>query len=190
MAREESRPRIIEDGSTGDSLTINPNGSLIGRTSLEQHLCKGTLYAATAVHTFSGTTFENKILLRNPSGSGKNIYFYDLKHLLDLSSSITTLHSLYVAVYRNPTVSSNGATISPRNRKSDASDSAVLLINRDPTITAVGTLIVGDVASNGAQNHINHIVLAPGNSYLLQLAVANSADAAYTILNWGEGDTE
>jgi hypothetical protein len=137
---------------------------------------------------FSGTTLENKILLRNPVGSGKNIIFSSIKHMLDLNTSIASVHDLFVGVFRNPTVTANGGVLPTRNKKSGGSDTSTLLVNQNPTTSTIGILVTGDVVANQRHSDIKNLLLEPGDSYLIQLAVSDTGDGAFTILEWHEED--
>lgn len=182
------KSRIVIEGPDGTDLNINDNNTITTLSHPELLARNGNFFSTVDAHTFSGTTFENKILLRNPTGSGKNVYFFKLKHVIDLSSSIATLHDLFVVIYRNPTVTANGGVLQTRNVKSGQSDTSVLLVNQNPTISSVGTLITGDMTSNAEPSTLNHLILEPGDTYLISLAVSNSSDGAYSIINWGEED--
>lgn len=154
--------------------------------TLQEHfLRRGLLYASFDAHTFSGATYENKVLLRNPSGSGVNCIFFFMDAFFDLAATTSQLNQVFMEIRRDPTWSATGAARATVNRRAGSSDTTNLLVNNNPTITALGTIVggYGDINKTASEKGL---ILTPNTTYLIRLRVNVTANSIITRVVWAE----
>jgi len=125
------------------------------------------------------------LLLRNPNGSGKTLYF----HLGYAGTSITNVAAVF-KLYANPTVTVVGTTVTPRNRNVGGAGAAVGLVTTTPTVSALGNKLTS--LSLGQNN--NSVVFAedfsiaiqPNNSLLLTGDPSSNNREAIIAVSWKE----
>lgn len=163
---------------------VNASGNLLAPT-VEQtcslfNLLYTAAFPAKIVHALSGIMFsfqynltvsasseDEFMLIRNPSGSGKNLI------ICEASFDIRTADAEGMfGVYLNPTITNNGTTRTILNMKSGGAAPTAAIGSTVPTTTNFGSRIIyiGRENGGGAVNTIPAlvgIVIAPGNSLLI-----------------------
>lgn len=103
-------------------------------------LAEGDRYIAFRKIQGLGTSAQEDILIRNPSGSGV---------IVAIDAPITdTTARVETELRKNVSVSDPGTSITPRNARVGYSDDATALVNQDVTYTG-GTLINDSFAGSG-----------------------------------------
>lgn len=162
----------ITDPSTGDQASVDTQKRLyIGREGTFQLDCEKKRLYGLVTETNIATAVETRlILIRNPGGSGKVLYFQRLTVLL----TNTANSSGVIRVYLAPTISANGtaATIVNTNIGGGGAASAMTAFTT-PTITANGTFAYatrvqgGDGAQPTEINFEGSIAINPGVDLLV-----------------------
>lgn len=179
-------------GHVGDALKTSisaiPTVDVVSQDSAQYYCDTNQLYSAAADINCVTASTDNRILLfRNPSGSGKKIFVWAI-----VAGSTVTNVAIQFKVFANPTITSNGSTITayPRNI-GNSQPSAVGLVTSLPTITANGGFISNiSVGQNTASSIIFDssfsVCIQPGNSILLTgNPTSNNRNAAVSII-WAE----
>lgn len=165
MAREDGI--WLQDWDTGDNLKVNPSGSINVQDISSSYAEQDKLYSIAAEINLSGIGEVNAFLFRNPSGSGKTVYLTKL--ITCLISSVGA--EVRVRVYKSPTVTSNGASITVSPARIGGSPPASLsLCTALPTISSRGTLIRVFNSANTSTftNEIDsRIIVEANNSFLI-----------------------
>lgn len=168
MAREESRSRIIEDGTTGDNMAVNPDGSINQdikkyggvATSLGQKVMASSLpvtmasnqpaipvsmtnasqirYSSVVQNFNLGTSGTEYPILLMRNPSGSGMAA--LIRLLGMNN-ITKTQTAIFRVYANPTVTSVGTTVPARYLVIGGISVAKTLITSSPVISAFGEVL-------------------------------------------------
>lgn len=154
-------------------------------TLQEQFLRRGKLFSTVRALSFTGTTVEDKILIRNPSGSGVNLILFDIQIVLSLAATTPQMNQMIGYLYRGPTITANGTSLTPRNMKSGQSDTVQSNWYSSPTISARGVLITGADGIN-ATARIPVTILEPNNDYLISVQVNDSANGGYAGIIFAE----
>lgn len=85
---------------------------------------------------------------------------------------VTATNGASLEVYENPTYS-GGSTTTPYNNNRGSSNTAQTVVKKNPTVSADGTKLFGEVAASGdeagAQERGQELVLTGGNEYLFRL---------------------
>lgn len=139
-------------------------------TSSEYDYTANDLYfQAHHEHTPGDLNENDKILLTNPSGSGKTLL---------LSKFVSTGYGKSIGatwrLYDNPTITANGTALTLINRKLGSSVTSDMNVYYDPTISARGTLLQSISASDNMTTIIDvkFSIHVPANrSVLLTLDV-------------------
>lgn len=123
---------------------------------------KGISYiSTTGIVNINSLSEIPVFLMRNPSGSGKKSF------ITNISFGIEGAASGILRVYKNPTFSNIGTSVTPNNLLIGGT---VSLINtaKQPTITSNGTLIFPRfVSSSNASHEMDKILLLPENKIIL-----------------------
>jgi hypothetical protein len=166
-------------GNIGDSLKVISSNYGV--------LSFGLLFSAAAdVNATTAGTNNPLILIKNPTESGKNIFIWSCR----LGSSVTNT-SMGFKFFINPTITTNGTTLTPVNRNVGGSNPATISQAFTlSTISASGTLLdIADVGQNNSSIGTNQdltIILNPGNNLLITGSPSsNNRNASVTIV-WQE----
>jgi len=129
---------------------------------------------------------ENKvILLRNPSGSGKNLFLG-----ISILDMLTKGGQATIRMYKNPTITSVGTAVTPISSRLGGNGASVMTLYSAPTISANGTRVatysVGKDASSLSLDFKFGLELTPGNDILITGSPdANNRTVAVTF-QWVE----
>jgi len=126
-------------------------------------------------------------LLKNPTGTGIDLHQYKTF----LGSAITAV--LFMRVYRNPTITTNGTSQTPVNMKS-SNGAGVGLAYTIPTISARGTLIrttiigstVGATATSYSNDYDLGLQLEPNENLLITVESSINNTPVYVSHLWAE----
>lgn len=136
-----------------------------------------------------GILTESPILLvRNPAANTLDVFLEKLTMTITSTNAPTIVFRLYL----NPTITTNGTTITPRNKFHKASPvAATALVTSSPTISVNGTLLYTwtvDANSNYIYEHNFCFgeIFDQAQSCLLTAQVSLAAGAVSTTLEWRE----
>lgn len=115
-----------------DHSLTNPSEIFIAK-----RIADGTVFSVAAdINMATGDAENPVILLRNPAGSGKTIYIRRITY------GVSTNNVYIVAkLYKTPTISVNGTTITPQNLLVGSGTASVILATTLPTLSSNGTLV-------------------------------------------------
>jgi len=130
--------------------------------------------AVSEVSTTLGTTETSLLLLKNPAASGKTI---KIKRI-ELGNFVNIISSIRFRLYFNPTITSNGGTLTPQTLTIGGSGTSVALLFTLPTTTANGTKLYAWQVPDSTSS----ITLNVPIDYELLLS------PNYTLLFTGQGD--
>lgn len=197
MAREEARARVIEDSSTGTNMVVNSDGSInvntvLGPSSPPTASTISELVKDEKVFTVAGTVnmtsagADNPLfLIRNPSGSGKDLYVYRSSYGVDIENNYANF-----GLYYDPTITSVGTAHSIRLNRIGGTATSSMLVYTLPTLSSNGILIdTHEVASNG--NSIDvladfSIHLRPGKDLVITGDPKSNNRSAVITFTWVE----
>jgi len=155
--------------------------------TLEEHfLRRDLLYCAPATLSFSGTGWLDKILIRNPSDSGKNIIVFMTKAYLDLAATTNQLNAINCRVFKGPTITADGTTVNTRNLTVGGSNTTQLEVYSDPTISVNGQALFRCAAINNGVDLCTPFKIEPNNEVLIQLQVNDANNGAWFNIFWAE----
>jgi len=154
-------------------------------TLRQQFVRRGKVYSNVGSHTFSGTSNEEKLIIRNISTSGVNAFIFEISVFIDVAATTSQLNQLSVFIFRNPTITSVGTLQTTRNQKSGASDTSHISIYKDPTISAASIIVSGGTGINAIAT-TNDLELEPGDDLLIRMSVNDSNNDAFVRLVWAE----
>jgi hypothetical protein len=136
---------------------------------------------------FSTTDEIDFILIKNPSGSGRLIRFYDF--LFNTSKGTSSVRGDF-RFYRNPTITTNGTSITINKIRLSQSTSSICYIYYIPTISARGTLIGkvdNQTFSEGSRRIFNlGRYLEQNENLLITFEPATSGITASLTVQWVE----
>lgn len=154
--------------------------------SLQEHfLRRGQLFIASSNITFSGTSFEKKILIRNPVASGVNLIIFRIGLSLDVAATTGQLNQIVLRGHKNPTITTEGSTVITRNLKTDASDITGAKIFKDPTISANGDKI-GETSVINSPLRVGTFIIGEGDDHLTQIRLNDSNNDIIFSVVWAE----
>lgn len=139
---------------------------------------------ASAIINIGASGVEAPLLLiRNPSGSGKTIKFRNFTEGIISTNKPTTFR-----FYFNPTVLTNGTSLTAVNKLNGGSTVAVALATTQPTVSANGTQIKVSVVVAGVfVVPENFSLQLPANTSLLVTSTATVNNTEVTIdVDWAE----
>jgi len=184
---QSADPVSIFNDSTGNQLQVEPLGNLaVADVSRLFTINNKTYTNAFEINAATGGADNTQILIRNPNGSGKILYFFMISAGVEINNVFVTYK-----VFANPTVTANGTAQTPASLNiGGGASAAIALINTLPTVSSSGTMIVAKVMSqNGNQVELTTkgiIAVNPNNSLLISAEPqSNNRISAYT-LHWAE----
>lgn len=122
--------------------------TLIDGDKWERTTLVGKAYVVTTnAVVVSGTSEVAFLLLKNPASSGKTVRIKKILFGLENAGSFSTYR-----IYRDPTISANGATLTPINLLKGGSASVITAF-RSPTISANGALMIADNLTSHNPDH-------------------------------------
>ena len=139
---------------------------------------------STNLVTISGTSEQALLLLKNPSGSGKKILTSHFNFGLD-----TTTAREVIRVYKNPTVTSNGTSLTIENTLIKASPpSSACEAYKFPTVSSNGTLLnMTIMPANQPSRGFNRFYLVePDNSILVTVELSVGSVDGFLDIYWIE----
>lgn len=141
---------------------------------------------AVLVNAASSTAHNPLLLLKNPSGSGKVIYFLRAVGNTTISNERTLF-----SVVENPTVTANGTSATPRSRNiGGGAPSSVVLAYTLPTISSA--TLINSYAQAGENTNDQEFVsmqqmsLQPGNSILITGQPKSNSRVQQITIVWAE----
>lgn len=144
------------------------------------------LYTANPQQNLPTNAAENNaFLIRNPAGSGKNLYLSDF--IFDV---ITKDRQCVWQLYRSPTITGTGTSTPITATYIDSAPASSMLVYSNPTTSSLGTRIrtfSTGVNSNSTQVNFGiGFILAPGQDILITgIPNGNNVLVAMTAV-WGE----
>lgn len=172
LTLDETKEVVLVDGAGTNESAIDTSGRLyVGREGVYQLDCeKKRLYGLVTEVNLATATEINYLLIRNPAGSGKVLYFQRLTVLL----TNTANSSGVIRVYLAPTITSNGTAASIVNTNIGGGGAAtVMTAFTSPTISVRGTFAYatrvqgGDGAQPTEINFEGSIAINPGVDLLV-----------------------
>lgn len=167
----------LQDWDTGANLKINTDGSINTVDSSSLLASQDKIFQiAETINITGGGTENNFLLIRNPSGSGKQL------RLIDITIGFTNTVNVmaYFKLYASPTITANGTTLTVKPGRVGASTpaSAVNAYSR-PTISVRGTECLNFMVAGG-----------PGtpSSWRFEINQSVLLDPNYNILFTGTPD--
>jgi hypothetical protein len=133
---QSADPVALYNDQTGNELAINADGSInvvqSGASSITDYL-----HGINLELNLGSTGVQNMLLLRNPSGSGKNLYLNKIVYAILGSAT-----RYRIGIYQKPTVTATGTglTIYSHNIKSSP-PATVCNAYSAPTTSSLGTKI-------------------------------------------------
>lgn len=170
----------------GRELKLTADGAIYNSTIISKWLADGKVYVASDNTSFGGVGFEDKILVRNPSGSGITVVLFGLRVHLDLAATTNQLNQMNVRFHKNPTVSSNGTGVGEFNLNSGAADNAQALVTTEPTVSPRGDKIGEGIAINQSYNSILPYLLVENSSIMIRIKMNDAANSIIYTLAWAE----
>lgn len=187
------------DGTQQTKLKGNTDGTLVGNVGDALKVTAGSsgqkeLVAAGQVFSVvvsdfnlaSSTTDNPIMLIKNPSGSGKNLYIIDI-FTGTTESTVATKYQ----VFANPTVTTNGTSLTVRSRTIKTSPTATVMeAYSGPTVSASGnslSIFVNQQAQNAVSIITSFQVRVEANNTLLITGrpSSNNRTANITVV-WSE----
>lgn len=165
-------------GNTGDRLKVDSVVSIDIGSSLDANQAYSC--AVKGINAASAATDNPLMLLRNPSGSGKNIYIT----AIHAGCEITNVNSTF-SIFVNPTVTANGTGQDEvANSIGTGAPASVALLTTLPTVSAIGTRLAARTQGQNTNSEdvlsAQYIKIAPDNSILIT-ADPSSNNRAQTI---------
>jgi len=150
----------------------------------------GNLYSARTLWNTStvSPTFENKILIHNPSGSGINMFIYKIWIDPRGTAQTSSNYELQMFLSVDPVVTSLGTLKFNRNWNRTSSNVAKGEYYYNPTISSIGDSILGAGNINApiTWKFDFGFVVGPGDDILLRTATNNANDGFIISVIWGE----
>lgn len=162
----------LTDGD--QTAAINENNALQVVTTPTPRPMTAAAIEATAERSFfitlkyqlvSKNVVYNMLYVRNPVGSGKNVYINKLN-----TSNVTSANLFNLTMHTNPTVTSTGVAIGINNAKIGSSTASVCLAYNGTTVTSNDGTDFASVSGSGEHNSLNFdygVILPPNNSILI-----------------------
>lgn len=184
---DETQEVIIRAGTTSaNELEVNPDGSINVQDVSSSYAEQDKLYSIAAEINLSGTGEVDAFLFRNPSGSGKTVYLTNL--IACLISSVGA--EVRIRVYKSPTVTANGTTITISPARIGGSPPAsISLCTSLPTISSRGTLIRVFNSANTStftDEIDSRIIVEANNSFLITGQSTSTNKPLGLNLAWAE----
>lgn len=137
---------------------------------------------AIGINQPTASTDNPLLYLRNPNGSGKNLYVKFCSYGIAVANVLGTIR-----LYKNPTVSANGTA---QTIVSFGGGTTVALLTSVPTVTSNGTLLhTGVTGQNSLSLNIPldfELTIAPNESLLLTGSPGSNSRQAEISLRWIE----
>ena len=171
---------LIEENS--DTELVRAVTSEIGLTLANENKI---FFGPTEANLATGGSENRAILLRNPAGSGKTLFVG-----LCVLDMLTKGGQATIRIYKDPTVTSAGTSVTPVSSKIDGSVASSATLYTLPTISANGTRMatfsVGKDASSFPIDFKFSLILAAGHDILITgNPDANNRLMAFTF-QWAE----
>lgn len=186
LSADETQEVIIRSGASSDrELDVNEDGSLNVRVSPIPDTTLTKTFTSVYEGTV-GTSETDSILITNPIGSGKTLYFSGLS-----ITPVTNGRTFTPRLYINPTITTNGTSLTKSSvvlqGTPPVSVSAVYSL---PTISDRGTKIKvfssGQFQDTSNLIQTNTLCLAEGYSVLMT-NLASSVNSSYAVnITWSE----
>lgn len=182
---QANNPVSLVDNTTGDAVTVTNNRlDVNAEINASSSTIEGKRFQTTStVQEKVGAAQGAVMLLRNPSGSGKNVILDRVVYI-----SVDQGVNLLYRSYRNPTVTSTGTALTISNSFIDGTGGGIAEVYRDPTISANGTLLeVTQVRDSMEIDDIaGKVVLPPGKDLLYTLESSGNNKKWALDLGWIE----
>jgi len=162
-----------------------PDGSIMDINGKQLYLGNTFSGAIKSVNS-PGTSETAFMLLSNPATSGKSLFMFNQN--MSVNSAATGATAIF-RFYINPTVTTNGTTITPNNnRVNSQSPTSLMKAYSSPTVSANGTFLVDLVTSSqiGTLQSNDFVILDPGNSLLVTLTASAANIPVGMQLTWYE----
>lgn len=193
----ETSEVTVADSDGGNKLTVNADGSINSQiTSLPdsaptaativQYVDDEKVFAySNEIEMATSDTDNPLLLITNPTSSGKTLYLYLITGGIGVENNYA-----HFKLWGQPTITSNGTSVTPRNRNIGSSTSSVVNVYELPTISDNGNL--HEMKTYGQNNNsvnfeIDFALFVPENKSILITGSpkSNSRDATLTVV-WAE----
>lgn len=167
--------------------TSGQTGKLVEGSLWQRSCAAGTGYAVTTNSlNILGVAEVAFMLIKNPSGSGKNIRVYEIKFGIDGNVNDPSIYR----VYRDPTITTNGTAITIRNRRKSGAASAMEAYTA-PTVSANGSLLDGETFTSIEGHDFQDLgwFIEPGEDILITIDPTLTNLSHIISLEWIEETT-
>lgn len=167
--------------------SINPASTdLMGRqrivTQRADMVINGMGYVATSNGiSIAGVAEVPFFLLKNPNGSGKTVRF----SVVELGVEASTAFPSVFRIYRNPTITSNGTSVTINNLLNGGAASAITTF-KQPTISANGTVLMASVVPATAKLMFDQGLTISANENLLVTAEPSQTNNQHFFVAYWE----
>lgn len=152
---------------------------------IDRETLYGKGYSATISALNIDTVSEYALLLlKNPSSNGAQFLITHFNVYLD-----STVTDTIVSIYANPTITSNGTSLTARSAKiTESPPSATAEVYRSSTASAFGGLLsfYAVPANHSSQGHNRTFIVDPGNSLLVTVKNSIISIPTYFQIYWVE----
>lgn len=187
---DEGRTKSVDlmtdvDGKNRFSVETVPSILTPSAQNISQFVRAGKVFSLTDAVNAASASSENPIfLLKNPSGSGKTFYIYKFS----ANMNVTNVGAKF-GIYANPTITTNGTSMTPANQLIGGGASAATAFKLS-TVSAPGTLLQGfcsgsNVASFRMIDDCGIILPANNNLLITCNPVSNHREAVLNLV-WVE----
>lgn len=176
-------PVEIVDDSTGNELGIDANRFLTAQYPEGTLAASGKVFSIQVSPTITGLAETAAVLLKNPSGSGKNLYLIRIQ-----SDPFSKNDNPVLKMYHTPTVTANGTTATPVNTNLGSATTSIANAFTLPTVTANGTIVQALAATNDSVvlNMDFSRVIQPGQAILITETISTINTANGIFIKWAE----
>lgn len=160
------------------------DGSEITFDEISGYLEKEQVFSATTgIITISGSSETDFFLLKNPSGSGKNLLTQFISFGIDSAGNRSVIRG-----YAAPTITSNGTALTIVNNFVGSAVTTVMQAFSQPTISARGTLATTFIKGASLDSTFikRSFLMAPNTNILVTVHNSQNNTPIYFSLQWIE----
>ena len=146
-------------------------------------LINGNMYvASTNAISLTLNTEQDFLLIKNPNGNTVNLYL-----MIHPQSNVVSTSSVTWRLYKSPTVTANGTSITINNMDIGSSNTSAAQIFSQPTATVNGTLLNVSLTSAGADVTPFGMYILEANQTMLLTAQPSSVNTLHAAsIKWSE----
>lgn len=178
-----TQPTAAGDG-TGQLKALGPYGLTLIANQAYTLTLWGKMFSVSSDYISIGGAVAPYFMLRNPAGSGKVCQIHSM-HLASPQSG-----NVVYRVYWNPTILTNGTTLTAAGGRSSGQASNVCIPSRSPTVSANGTLMFSDNVPNQSSGVVvppaGSRILDPGDEIMVTVDQSLAGQAGAVNIEWSE----